>query len=105
MAEAHRLVVGEWERGRRRRHDEWLATRREWPAQWRSAARESTSHFELTAEEAAELDDELQAVVMRWAARLEERAETPERAGARTFEVQINVFPNGEPPQDPADGQ
>jgi len=101
MTEAARLVVRDNLDRRQARHRRWVETREAWPAPWRAAGNTSTSHFRLTAEDAAELAAELQAVVMRWA---EREQEAP---GARAVEVHVDLFPGGEPPaeQDEQDQQ
>jgi DNA-binding transcriptional ArsR family regulator len=98
MAEAHRLVVGEWQRSRERRLHEWIARRSQWPQEWQDATPQSTSLLGLTVEETAQLGGELQEVVMRWVDRVSDRDESDVGDDVRMVEVQLNVFPNGEPP-------
>jgi DNA-binding transcriptional ArsR family regulator len=98
LATAHELVANEWQRNRRARHDAWLGHRRDWPQQWRDVAAESTSHLGLTVEEAAQLGTELQEVLVRWADRIGDRDDAELGDGVQMVEVQVNVFPNGEPP-------
>jgi DNA-binding transcriptional ArsR family regulator len=98
MSEAFRLVDHEWQRARDRRRHEWLATRESWPLEWRRAADQSVSQLGLTVAEAAELSAELLQVVLRWSERVADRTEENAPEGTRRVEVQVSVFPHGEPP-------
>lgn len=100
MSEAFRLVDHEWQRARDRRRHAWLVTRESWPLEWRRAADQSVSQLGLTVSEAAELSAELQQVMLRWSERTADRTEADAPEGTRRVEVQVSVFPHGEPPSE-----
>jgi len=87
---ASELVLGEWQRSRERRIREFLAHGADdLGVEWMKASTVSTANFALTAEQSAELVAELSAVVDRYRALYRgQRA-----AGARPFQIQVDVFP------------
>ncbi|HEY3523142.1 MAG TPA: helix-turn-helix domain-containing protein [Candidatus Limnocylindrales bacterium] len=68
----------------------WQAESDRWAAEWRDASTDSIYVAHLDAAETAALRDELDAVISGYAGR-------PDRPGARIVEVQVSVFPTGEP--------
>lgn len=101
MAEAERMVAGEWSRARAVRLQQWLSTRREWTGDWREVGHTSDSHLLLTAAEAEEMFTELNELVTSWAGRVIDRDDLPTPPdGARRVEIQVNLFPSGSPPGD-----
>jgi DNA-binding transcriptional ArsR family regulator len=87
---AFKLLVGEFERNRRARHQHWIETSEQWPIEWQDASNEHTAHLVLTADELRQFADELDAVTEAWKTRLAGRV--PD-AAARTVEVQQSLFP------------
>ena len=73
-----------------RRLDHWLATSRSWPRRWQESSDLSDHSLHLTAKEARQLEEELEAVVERY------RRE-PKKGDERVV-VQYQVFPERELP-------
>lgn len=88
--EAAKLVISEIKRGRRERHQHWLATTDAWPEEWHEAACETATNLTLTAAELAQMSAELNEVVEAWRERYGTRPPVP---GATACEAQIITFP------------
>lgn len=88
--EALRVVTAERLLLSGQRLERWLAERERWRDPWRDAAEDSVFVARLSPEQARALGDELTAVIDSYIRR-------PEGPGARDVEIQLNVFPTGEP--------
>lgn len=71
------------------RYHNWLQTRAMFPSQWRQAAGESEFVFYMTAEELAELNDELVALLLP---RFRERLTDPSQRPADSVPVEMLMF-------------
>ncbi|MFP5345431.1 MAG: ArsR/SmtB family transcription factor [Actinomycetes bacterium] len=92
--EAANLVLSEWHRGRAKRLENWRATHAQWPTEWVEASLESTSHLRVSREELQEVREELLAVVTSWVEKVRGRGDDDDRVDV---EIQLNVFPVGDP--------
>ena len=88
--DALRVIDGERRRIAEERIERWLRDRERWSAAWRDAAEDATFVARLSPEQTRALGDELISVVDRYLA----CESGPE---ARTVEIQLDVFPTGEP--------
>lgn len=88
--EALRVVWGERQRMVDERRATWLAGRERWSREWRDAAEDSTYLAHLDPEQVRALGMELTEVIERYIA-------CPPGPGARNVDIQLNVFPTGEP--------
>jgi DNA-binding transcriptional ArsR family regulator len=68
----------------------WLTERERWSQPWRDGAETTTAVAHLSVEQMTALRDELSAVIERFVAE-------PPAAEAKTVEIELNVFPTGEP--------
>ena len=73
------------------RYDTWRRTRGAYSAQWREASADSEYLFYLNAEELAQLNRELQDVLMRWRG-LEGRVDDPARRPPDSVPVETLLF-------------
>jgi DNA-binding transcriptional ArsR family regulator len=86
--EALRVVTDERQRLSEQRMRKWLSDREQWGRRWRDAAEDSVFVARLTPDQARTLADQLISIV--------EAASTREpEPGARSVEIQLNVFPTG----------
>lgn len=88
--EAAALIVNEFQRGRRARHDHWWRTFEQWHREWQEASSESSTHLSLTAAETRELGEELNELLSAWKRRSTGRESPPD---ARSVEAQVTIFP------------
>ncbi len=88
--EALRVVDSERQRIAEERVERWFSERGRWSRRWLDAAEDSVFVARLSAEQARALADEMVATIERYI--LGEPG-----PGARNVEVQVNVFPTGEP--------
>src|SRR5690606_12996102 len=87
---ASRIVIGEWQRNRQARLQEFLAAGKERLGQeWIEKSNITTSNVQLTLEQVGELTDRLQAVLDGFL----EQYRNQRVAGARPIQVHIDVFP------------
>ncbi len=89
-SEALRVVAGERQHMAQERVERWLGERERWSRQWLDAAEDSVFVARLSAEQTRALADELVAIIERYI--LGEPG-----PGARNVEIQLDVFPTGEP--------
>jgi DNA-binding transcriptional ArsR family regulator len=68
----------------------WLTERENWSQPWRDGAETTTAVARLSVEQMTALRDELSAVIERYV------GQSPAAEG-RNVEIQLNVFPTGEP--------
>ena len=87
-SEALRVVDAERFRMANERLARWLDDRAEWSGPWRDAAENSVFGLRLTPEQTRALGDEMIAIVDRYI------TVAPE-PGARSVELQLNLFPTG----------
>jgi DNA-binding transcriptional ArsR family regulator len=88
--EALRVVDGERQHLAEERVERWFGERARWSRTWLDAAEDSVFVVRLSAEQTRALADELVAIIERYLVR-------EPGPGARNVEVQLNVFPTGEP--------
>jgi DNA-binding transcriptional ArsR family regulator len=88
--EALRLVKDEFRRMATRHLDAWLDGRDRWGEAWRDAGENAIYIAHLDHDEAQALRAELDAVLGAYARR-------PARPGSRVVEIQLSLFPTGEP--------
>ena len=88
--EAIRTIAAETQRLAADRLRTWLDERARWSRDWRRGSTESTFVAQLDAARMRALRDELTAVIARY-------VESAAGQDARAVEVQLNVFPLGEP--------
>lgn len=81
-------LYGHYLRWYTRRAEDWAEQRHEWPAEWQRASTLSDYAVHLTAEELAELNVELDALLARW-----RREGDPGRPGAEKVIVLLHDFP------------
>lgn len=95
--DAAMLVVNEFQRFRQARAEHWRRTFEQWPREWTDRSAEGSFHLKLTPEEMGELGEELDRVVSAWIDRIGER----EIGGGpwRDVDVEMSLFPLGEPPR------
>jgi DNA-binding transcriptional ArsR family regulator len=95
------LVLDEVRRARAERLERWYREAARWGSDWVDASIDTTARVSLTLDEMAELRDELLGVLDRWQERVGTRRDTRTApAGATIVNVEIDVFPIGEPPGD-----
>jgi len=88
--EALRVISSEGQAISDQRLSRWLGERDRWSGAWRDAAENSNYVARLSPEQARALADELTAIIDRYL--------TSEPAqGSRSVEIQLDVFPSGEP--------
>src|SRR5439155_12056892 len=88
--DALRVVTGELHRQAADHLRAWRDAGRRWSEAWREASEDSIYVATLDAREAAALRDELDAVLTSYTQRTS-------RPGGRVVEIQLNVFPTGDP--------
>jgi DNA-binding transcriptional ArsR family regulator len=88
--DALRVVSFELDRLARERLERWLAERERWSQPWRDGAETATAVVRLTVEQMTELRNELSAVIERY-------LQMPAAAEGRNVEIELNIFPTGEP--------
>ena len=88
--EALRVISSEGQRMSGQRLEKWLDERERWSGRWRDAAEDSTYVARLSPEQARALADELTAIIDTYMTR-------PPGPDARDIEIQLDVFPAGEP--------
>jgi hypothetical protein len=87
---ALRVTAGELHRLAEERLQTWLDERENWSESWRDATENTAYALRLTADEARELRDALEALIEAHLAR-------PADPKARNVEVELNIFPTGRP--------
>ena len=90
--DAHRLVKDEIRDLADERYRTWLRSIDRWSREWIDATNDSQVPLVLDAAAAARLRDELTEVIARFAV-----APPPPVGETRTVEVQVHLFPTGEP--------
>jgi DNA-binding transcriptional ArsR family regulator len=93
--EALRVVTEERRRLNEQRLEKWLNERERWSAPWRDAAEDSVYVARLSPERARALADELITIIE--AAYAESADPADPDPGTRGVEIQLNVFPTGDP--------
>lgn len=88
--EALQIVWGERERMIEERRRTWLAGRERWSPRWRDAAEDSVYAARLSPEQARDLTEELTPIIDRYVG-------CPPGDGARSVEIELAIFPTGEP--------
>ncbi len=88
--EALRVVSGERQRISEQRIEKWLNERERWSGAWHDAAEDSAFVARLSPAQTRALADELVAIIDAYIAR-------PPGPDARDVEIQVDVFPTGEP--------
>jgi DNA-binding transcriptional ArsR family regulator len=94
--DAAMLVVNEFQRFRLARAEHWRQTFEQWPREWAEHSAEGSFHVQLTAEEMGQLGEELDGVVSAWLDRVGRRE--PGGGPWRDVDVELSIFPLGEPP-------
>jgi len=90
LREAQEVIIGEWQRTRARRLGDYLARgTTDLEPEWVDSGASTTSNLPLTLEQSAELIEELALVLHRF----EERYRGQRKAGARPFQIHLDVFP------------
>lgn len=92
--DATNVVLNELNRVRQARIDKFRATYHQWPREWQDASTESSNHLRLTADELAELVEDLDRLLTAW----DERTRDREGDGFTDVEVQTYALPVGDPP-------
>jgi DNA-binding transcriptional ArsR family regulator len=87
--DAATLVTNEFHRGRVARLDHWHATADTWPRDWQDASGELAVHLRVTAQEMAELTEQVETLLFAWRDRLGDRAGDE----LTDIEVQVAAFP------------
>jgi DNA-binding transcriptional ArsR family regulator len=90
--DAHRLVKSEIRSLANARYESWLGSIDRWSRDWVDATNDSQAPLVLDAATTARMRDELTEVIARYAS-----ASAPPDGVTRTVEVQIHIFPTGEP--------
>jgi DNA-binding MarR family transcriptional regulator len=93
--DATMLVLNEFLRGKMRRIQAWRDNYDRWPREWADASLESSSHLRVTADELAQVNAEVDAVVTAWVERTRDR----QGDGIVDVEVQWYSYPVGDPDQ------
>jgi DNA-binding transcriptional ArsR family regulator len=88
--EALHVVTNEYRRLADARLQRWLSDQDRWSTAWLEASSDSTYAARLSAAQAAALRDELDATIRR-------HAQLEPGPGDRLVEIQLNLFPTGEP--------
>jgi DNA-binding transcriptional ArsR family regulator len=88
---ATRLLVGEVHRQAADQLERWFNEGVNWPREWQESSSDSVYSIELTADQASALRDELKLVLDRYRS-------LPPDPGSRQVEIQVNLFPTGDPP-------
>lgn len=88
--EALRVVTGERQRMAEQRIEKWLEDRERWSRPWRDSAEDSVFVVRLGPDQARTLADAMIELIDAWRAR-------PPEPDARNVEIQLNVFPTGDP--------
>lgn len=97
---ATQLVVSEFNKAKQARIDHWRATNEDWPKEWVEASGEASTRFRLRPHELHQLNDEIEALLRRWMARMNERPDDD----LVDVEMQLYVFPVGLPSPEQPDG-
>lgn len=98
-SEAASLVLGEFSRAKQARREHWQRTIVDWDESWQDASMDSTARVRLTADEATELQHEIDGLLEGWVTRTRSRSVAD---GFTNVEVQVDMFPVGPPPTEPA---
>jgi DNA-binding transcriptional ArsR family regulator len=98
---ALQLVLGEFRKQRQLHLEHWWATNDDWPDEWIQASTSSTSHLRLTPADLRAMKNEINDIVVAWAARTEDRTHadyvhTGDEPLADVA-VLVDAFPMGEP--------
>lgn len=91
--DATNLVLNEFNRGKQARIDHWRNTYHAWPREWVEASGEASLRFRLRPDELGALTDELEAVLDRWIARVNDRPD----GDLVDVEMQVYTYPVGMP--------
>ncbi len=91
--DATNLVLNEFNRGKQARIEQWRSTYHEWPKEWVDASGEASLRFRLRPHELNELTDELERVLNRWIARVNDRPDDD----LVDVELQVYAYPVGVP--------
>ena len=96
--DAAMLVVNEFYRSKAARAEHWRQTYEQWPKEWAERSAEGSFHLKLTLDELGRLGEDLDRVIMEWGDKVRDRTDD----GWRDVEVQLSMFPLGDPPPAPS---